>query len=94
MAIDRRDKTLSYKISFWCYILIPIIILLCLIFSCERQEEFCWNCTFIETDISEGTVHYEPFVWCDKTEEWIRGEEASYTRIICDYSSILKCKKQ
>ena len=39
------------------------------------------------------TLHYNPFEMCNKTEEEIRMIEGTYTYIICNKSSVMKCTK-
>lgn len=72
---------------------IIFFILLTILFSCEKVEDYCWDCLQIEVNLDNMTLHYNPFEMCNKTEEEIRIIEDTYTYIICNKSSVTKCTK-
>lgn len=87
----------SYKAFLWLIFVTVSIALLVFLTSCEKPE-YCWECQQLKLD-KLGTCSPEleikpPFEICHKTEQEIRDFEQQYTYIICDNSSILKCKEK
>jgi len=68
-----------------------MLLLLVFVFSCEKVEDYCWDCVQIKTDFYKYKALYNPFTMCNKTEEEIRDIENTYTYIVCGLSSVTKC---
>ena len=75
-------------------LILMIIAIILLIYSCE-VEDYCWDCEQIKLhNISSCNtiMKLDTITICNKTEDEIRNIEQTYTYIICDESSLMKCE--
>lgn len=73
------------------------LIIILLLISCCRTEDFCWECEYALYDkmnTSTPIIKLDTFEMCYKTEEWIRKYEKTYTYVGYDDSSNLQCYKK